>query len=350
MARPSSPGYTGPAMERPIGLILSAIVLSLAALFLLLLTAVMALAAIFAGRQPATAAMPHFLTYSMLAISVFYAVLAVWAILTVIGILRFRQWGRYSILIIGGGLAAIGVLAVFGTLLSRAMLPSLQAQQPALDPHIFSIVMILMAAIYLLIAAVGIWWLTYFNLRSTRELFLNPTLLDPQSGDSGSSFSRAPTAIKIIGVFLFFSAVCCLLGAFLPFPTFLLGFILPPAASHVLYLLFAVIFALAGYGLLHLKESARLLTIAFLILGCCNILLAALPWYQNQFRLYMTQFTTAMPTMPGQPLIVFNDTGTIILISCVWGLIFYGITFWFLHRHRAAFQPSQPSPSPMLEA
>jgi hypothetical protein len=41
---------------------------------------------------------------------VFYAILATWAILTVIGILRLRPWARYSILIIGGGLAGIGTL------------------------------------------------------------------------------------------------------------------------------------------------------------------------------------------------------------------------------------------------
>jgi hypothetical protein len=71
------------------------------------------------------------MTYLVLAISVFYAALAVWAILTVIGILRLRSWARYSVLIIGGGLAVIGVFAVFGTLVSRSMLPT---QQPAADP------------------------------------------------------------------------------------------------------------------------------------------------------------------------------------------------------------------------
>src|SRR5271155_4602312 len=115
-------------MKRPVGLILSAIVLSLAALFLLLLTAVMAFAGIFARHQPSIALMPHLLMYVMLACSVFYAALAVWAILTVIGILRLRSWARYSILTVGGGLAVIGVFAVFGILVSRSMLPT---QQPA---------------------------------------------------------------------------------------------------------------------------------------------------------------------------------------------------------------------------
>jgi hypothetical protein len=333
-------------MNRPVGLILSAIVLSLAALFLLLLTALTAFASIFAQHQPSIVATPHFALYLMLAVSAFYAVLAVWAIFTVIGILRLRFWGRYSILVIGAGLAVIGVLAAaFSLLFSRTMLPALQAQQPAVDPHIFSIIFMVMAAIYLLVAAVGIWWLIYFNLRSIREIFSTPVMLVSSSANAGGSFSRTPTAIRIIGGFLLFSALCCLLCAFLPFPAFLLGFILPPSATHVLYVCFAAVTAFAGYGLLRLKESARLLTIGFLILGCCNIVLAILPWYQAQLRLYLRQLTAAMPTMPGQPRIFFDYTVTLILISCIWGLIVYGLVFWLLHRHRAAFKTP-----PLLEA
>jgi hypothetical protein len=336
-------------MRRPIGLILAAIVLSLAALFLLLLTALMAFGTIFARHQPSIAAAPHFVTYFMLAFSLFYAALAAWAILTVIGILRLRSWGRYSILVIGGGLAVLGVFAVFGTLLSRTMvLPTLQAQQPTADPHIFSIVFLFMAAIDLFIAAIGVWWLVYFNLRSVREVFSNPAMLASSSANAGS-LSRTPTAVKIIGGFLLFSAICCLLCAFLPFPAFLLGFIFPPPATHLLYLCFAVLTGWMGYGLLTLKESARLATIAFQFLGCANLALALLPWYRARFYLYMTQLMATMPTMPGQPQLFSDYTMTLILISCIWGLIVYGLVFWLLHRHRAAFQSPAPPP-PMLEA
>jgi hypothetical protein len=244
-------------MKRPIGLILSAIVLSLAALFLLLLSAVSVFTSLFASRQPSTAAMPHFVTYLFVALSIFYAAQAVWAILTVIGILRLRSWARYSILIIGGGLVVIGVFLLLGTLLSRTMLPALQTQQPAIDPHIMSIVLMVMGALYLLITAVGIWWLTYFNLRSIRELFSNQAMAVPTSS-TASRFSRTPTAIKIIGGFLLFSAVCCLLCAFVPFPAFVFGFILPPAPTHVLYICLAALAAFMGYGLLRLNEPARL--------------------------------------------------------------------------------------------
>jgi hypothetical protein len=273
-------------MKRPIGLILSAIVLGLIALFLLLIAALMAFSGTFAAHQPAFAASRHFILYLMLAIGAFYAVLTVWAILTVIGILRLRQWGRYSILIIGGGLAAFNLVTAVFTILSRTVLSGLTPQQPAVDPHITFLVTAFMVGINLLFAAVGIWWLIYFNLRSTRELFSNPDHLLQAPAFHGR-FSRTPTAIKIVGGLLLFSAFCTLFGAALPFPAFLLGFILSPTESHIMYLCLAALMAWTGYGLLRLSEPARLVTIALLVLGCCNIFLASLPWYQAQFRLYI---------------------------------------------------------------
>ncbi len=328
-------------MKRPVGLILSAIVLSLAALFLLLLTALMAFAGVFAGHHPAVAASPHFLTYFMLAISAFYAALAVWAILTVIGILRLRSWARYSILVIGGGLSVLGLLAAVFSLVGRTMI-SAQKSQPAIDPHIMSVIFLFVTMFYFFLSAIGIWWLVYFNLRPVRDIFADPTLV------STGPFSRTPTAIKVIGGFLLFGSLCCLIGACLPFPAFLFGFILPVTATHILYVCFAVVGAFAGYGLLQLKESARLLTIGFLIVGICNLALLALPWEQARLNQYSMQIASSMQRMTERPPIFFAYSWVFYLVCAIWGVIVYGVIFWLLHRHRAAFKTTEPPP--MLEA
>jgi hypothetical protein len=333
-------------MTRPLGLILSAVVLSLAVLFLLLMTALTAAAGLFAGRQPSAAAIPHFAMFLVLGISVFYAMLAVWAILTVIGILRLRSWARYSILVIGGGLAGIGVLLALGTILSRTMFAALPTRSPALDPHVMAVIFTALIALYVVIAATGIWWLIYFNLRPTRELFQSSQFALPPDS-TASSLSQRPTAITILACFFLFSAVCCVLFVFAPFPAFILGFILHPNAGHVLYLAFALVAAFIGYGLLKLREVARLTTIACILFGFCNILLSLLPWYQNQFRLYMTQFQRVFPTYPSQSPALFPYTHTMIYISGMVGLSIYAVILWLLHRHRAAFHPPA---EPMLEA
>ena len=300
----------------------------------------MAVAGIFSGRQPAIRPEPRFLVYFMLAISLFYAALAVWAILTVIGILRLRAWARYSILIIGGGLVVLGLLAALFTLAGRTMFPATPTKPPV-DPHIMTVIFLVIGAFYLLIAAIGIWWLVYFNRRLIRELFSNPNL-QLQSSSPADRFSRTPTAIKVIGGFLLFSSVCCLLGALLPFRAFFLGFIVPVKISHILYLVFAVVTAFAGYDLLRLKEYARLLTIGFLILGCCNLIMAVLPWYRACLHVYMTaltaQLTSHIPAVPGQPHVDWTYSSALYLICLIWGVVVYGVIFWFLHRHRAVFK------------
>jgi hypothetical protein len=304
------------------------------ALFLLLIAALMAFSGTFAA-QPAFAASGHFILYLMLAIGPFYAVLTVWAILTVIGILRLRQWGRYSILIIGGGLTAINLVTVIFTILSRAVLSELTPHKSAVDPHITSVITAFMVVLNLLFAAIDIWWLIYFNLRSTRDLFQMPTLAtaDPygqplptaslpvKSYDGFfSSPERAPAAIKILGWLLLVSAVCCLPMTLLPFPAFILGFIVPVKASHFLYFAILIIAACIGYGLLKLRNSARFALIAFALFGIFNMAVALLPWAQNHLREYtaqiMAQFTTMLPTIPGQTnatytnpmeMVVFNS-------------------------------------------
>ncbi|MCU1249087.1 MAG: hypothetical protein JWQ49_2116 [Edaphobacter sp.] len=140
-------------MKRPIGLLLSAIVLSLAALFFVLMAVFMVFSGIFADHHPPIAATtpvtPHFFIYLMLAVAVFYATLAVWTTLTVIGILRLRSWARYSTLILGGGITFFSLFAGVCTLL---MLPNISAQQPNADPHILSIVFFFITACYVVAA------------------------------------------------------------------------------------------------------------------------------------------------------------------------------------------------------
>jgi hypothetical protein len=335
----------------------------------------MALAAIFAGRQPTIPAAPHLVTYLMLAISVFYAVLAVWAIMTVIGILRLRSWARYSILVIGGGLAVLGIFAVLGTLVSRTMFTNLQAEQPNVDPHIFAMIFVVMVVMELLIAGLGIWWLVYFTRGPICDLFNAPVPIPARFGsrspeahgaiDIGSqppkpanglfsSPEHAPTSIKILGWFFLIGFIFCLPLVFLPIPAFILGFIVPLKASRLLFLVMPIVTASIGYGLLKLKNSARLAAIALTVFGLVNSAISVTPWYQDQFRQYMAQFMTKfmamMPSIPGQPTPIYHYPTATVVFNTLVAIAINGYILWLLHRHRATFRTPAPPPNPMVEA
>jgi len=350
-------------MKRPVGLIFSAIILSLIALLLLLIAAFMTFSGTFAAHQPAFAASPRFILYLMLAVAAFYAILAVWAILTVIGILRLRQWGRYSILIIGGGLTAFNLFTAIFAILSRTIFSGLTPQHPAVDPHLTFVVTAFMVGINLLFATIGIWWLIYFNLRSIRDLFRMPPLaasnpngqplhigsLPAKSNDGFfSSPARTPTAIKILGWLLLVFAVCCLPIILLPFPAFIMGFVVPVQASHFLYLAILIVAACIGYGLLKLRNSARLALIVFTLLGIANMAVILLPWAQNNLRQYtaqlMAQFTGMIPTIPGQTDPLYNTSVEMVVFNSIVGIAINLYVLWLAHRHRTAFTAPQPIP------
>jgi hypothetical protein len=242
------------------------------------------------------------------------------------------------------------------------------AQQPGVDPRFLSIAFIVIAAIELLIAAIGVWWLVYFNLRSICDLFRSsvpapayyaplpheahgPTSIPnvPSKPSSGlfSSPPHVPAAIKIIARFLLIGAVLCLPLVLLPIPAFILGFIVSVKAAHFLFLGILVIAAGAGYGLFKLRNFARMATIAFVVVfGLINSAISLLPWSQNRLREYMAQFmthfTAMLPTFPGQPALVYNYPTSTIVFNVLLGIAINIYVLRLLHRHRTAFNAPPP--------
>jgi hypothetical protein len=77
----------------------------------------------------------------------------------------------------------------------------------------------------------------------------------------------------------------------------------------------------------------------------CNGAMAAFPWYQSKLQTYIAQIIHSMPLLPGQSHPPVTYSSTLLLFSASIGLILYGVAFWLLHRHRAAFKTP-----PLLEA
>jgi hypothetical protein len=338
-------------MKRPVGLILAAIVLGLSAVVLLLMAALMVIAGFAMHAHPTVPAQPAFFLYVMYGVGVMYLALAAWAIVTTVGLIMLRLWARYSILVIGGCLAGLGGMSLIGVAVTVFFGHSgLMGGQPlngmSLTPHMMHIVLGIVGAFYGSMTAIGTWWLVYFNLRSTKELFHQRDRYDLTTGLLVPRVpSRRPTAITILGVLMLLGAVSFSILAFLPLPALLFGMMLQPLGTHVFYGCFVLISALIGVGLLRLHPAARIAAIAYLLFGCINVPLSFLPSSQAQLHVYQERLLALIPKPPNGPPNAFHSSPIQVVLYCSFGLILNIVMIWLLHYYRTAFN----APPPIVE-
>jgi hypothetical protein len=345
-------------MKRPIPVILSAILLALLALLQLALALSMIAAGVLFLHKglpvPATPAPtpmpipPSFLPVMMFAFSLFYAALATWSILTLIGLVRMRSWARYSILVIAGCITLFGAIATLTSIAMPFLMRSAQlATQPAPDPNLMRGAFLFMGLISGIFTAVAISQLVYYNLANTRAIFQQyaPVRLDPPNTSTGRP---RPTAITVISWFFLISGPFMLIYSLLPIPAYVLGFVVNGIAARMVYATFALVTFAIGYGLFRLRSEARVTFIAWIIFGFFNMAAILTPWGSRNFDAYMQKFTYHNPAAPtpnlfaGHQLIIFS-----FLFATAINLFF----LWLIHRHREAFTPAPPPPPmPILDA
>ena len=261
-------------MKRPSGLIASTVILTLVSL-LHVLFALGVGAAIFltihvrAGEtrgQAAPPILPPWVLTIFSGLDLFIFAIAIWGIVTAIGLHRFRRWARNSVLIIGGGMAAIGVFGFFGVLLSifvpPPMLPGTDAKQVQMMHEALKVSIVFGALVYGAMLVIGVWWLVYFNRENVRALFAN--------AHGEVEESRRPLLIAVIALLLIIGALLCLLMAFAPIPSLIFGLILRGWGKVLFLFVYAILSAAAAIGLWRLKEWSRRLTLALVSFGTIN--------------------------------------------------------------------------------
>lgn len=337
-------------MKRPVPVVLTAIFLGFLAALQILLTVVMMMTGFLAlhKRLPASSTpapfQPSFLPILAFAMSVFLAAFAAWSILTLIGLVRLRSWARYSVLVMAGLMAGFGGISMVVSFAMPFLMPAMPtaADQPAPGPGTLHAIFFVAGAIYGIFTAIGAVLLVYFNLAKTRTLFLwsSPDV----SGPPNTSTGRArPTAITVIGWIYLISSPFCLLYTFLPRPAFLFGFILYGLAARCMYLFFDLLTFAIGYGLLRLRNEARLGVFALFAFCPIQMVVLLTPWGARQFRICMDALNSQMYVWRYAPPNFFASPGAIIFFTAV-GMAAYGVVLWFLHRHREAFTPLPPPP------
>jgi hypothetical protein len=371
-------------MKRPLGVVLTSVVLGLFAA-IQLLCAVLVVFAGFAlsraGAVPASPAYPAgvappsagFIAGIMAGIGLFYVLLALWAVVTIVGLIRMRNWGRYSVLVIGGCLAALGLMSLLGIVIIAAVAPSLPGMPPSASPHLMQGILIFEGVILSGIAAIGVWWLVYFNLPTTKAAFVAPMpppydpafaaypapyALDPSTfpdlpappppyvAPPPSFFTGIPVAVIVLAAFFLFGALSCLGFTFVPIPGFFCGFIFTGFPVHLLYFALAISTGAIGYGLLRLDNRARLGTYAMMVFGIVQFGILVSPWGHARYLAYNALLQERMHTPASAVPMAAIYTRLMVYIIVPFCILFYGAQVWILEHYRAAFRRTKTTPIP----
>jgi hypothetical protein len=366
-------------MKRPVGVILSCVVLGLLAALQLLTAAGMAFTGVLmkrgiptpSGNVPAGGPPPGFVIVVVLATALFMLLLAAWSIATLVGLTSLRNWARYSVLVMGGCMAGFGTVTILGIVAAATVMPQ-AAPTPNVPAHTMQVILAFYGFLYAIVVAIGVWWLVYFNQRKTKAYFLPHYAADPALYPPGyqaaypaaypgsyppayagapplpytppAQSSRAPTAIIVLACLFLLGTLSCLVMTVIPLPGFFSGFILLRPGSIFLYLAFALISGLIGIGFLRLDNRARLLCYAYLAIGLVNVLVLVTPWGQARYELY-NQLVMASIHVTGTPPASPFSSLPLRIAMVVFFLALNGVVVWIIERYRYAFL-KQPPPTP----
>lgn len=155
--------------QLPIGAVIAAVILGLMAFLGLLFTSA-SLIAQFILQSPL---IPRIPVVRIVAGSLDALVLAlvVLAVLTIIGLFRLRIWARYSMVLLG-----LLDFLVFGFMAAAVLVARVRSGFAAMplpnNPHLtVGTVLLVLAAIYGVLALIGLWWMVYFNSKPVRQVF-----------------------------------------------------------------------------------------------------------------------------------------------------------------------------------
>ena len=333
-------------MKRTFGIIFSGVLLLLGALFQLLLAFLMAFTGVFLHKQiasgrlpnaPASPPMPGWMPIFIYAICAVFIALAVWGILTAIGLFRVRRWARYSVLVIGGILALFSLVSLLLTLaMLLAPLPvaaGMNASQVHSAQAVTRVVFGVIAFLHAICCAIGVFWLVYFNKSRVREIFAGLPGQAPES--------PRPFLISIFAVLILIGAVSCLVMMFVPLPGVFFGLILHGWWKAAFYLVHALLLAAAGIGLWRLREWGRLLTMALQVIGVVQYVVYLVhPSLYLRYTAEVNQIINPMQ-QPPSPLQIQSLLHS---VSFGIGILFLGAIIAVLHYYRGAFAGTNQPP------
>jgi len=237
------------------------------------LTCVFLMFAIFAvavagSRQPTQ--MPAALkTMTMGTLGIFLC-LAIFGIVTGVGLIRLRNWARISALVWAGVSACFSGIGIL--IMSFVPIPA----QPNVPAGPVSMVRWIVMGFYSVPLLVGVWWLILFNESEIKSQFTGPSVpTDPSIPQK----LVIPLPVTIFAWLFIVSSVISLPFMFLipsGMPLFLFGRVISGMAAKIIFSLSCVIFGISGVGILKLKPWAYSLALGlelfWLVNSCVGLL------------------------------------------------------------------------------
>jgi hypothetical protein len=288
-------------MNRSVGVTVTAVVVLFGSGLTLLAGVMMLFAS--SSDLPIPENQVHFLKYFMVFLALVLFAAAAWGIASGTGLMRLREWSRISMLVFS---ALLLFVCIPGLLMFLFMpFPPLgTAPSPELTKEMLAATRIFMVVLYGILAALGGWWIYFFNKRSTKDQFLKvriPGLEGMPGAEVISPYAR-PLSITLIAWWLLISGFIGVLGLSVNPPVFFLGYFFKGTYASMLMLALALVQSLIGFGLLKLRPWGRTLAIyyfQFLIFNSLTMVL--IPGTQARFEQAMSEMLSDMQGTLGTP-------------------------------------------------
>lgn len=334
-------------MARSAGITVSRVVVIIGSVFTILCGAMMLLGSAFVSKSSPSANLCVNLSGFLIFEAAMLFGFGGWGSAAGIGVLYLKRWARISLLVFAGFLVCISAPAV----VLMALVPLPDTHDVNLPANFTTLMRIGMGLFYSMFAALGGFWLYFFNKRSVKAQFQAKQPV-PESA-AGDSFPAPitvqiarPLSITIIGWFLLVGSAIAPLGlvmnrALFPdvqVPFYFLGFFLFGSNAYLVFAGWIVAQMTAAVGLLKLKRWGWFASIATQCLGALNgALLVVLPGHRARFQQIMETMTASMNARLAQPAPFVLPAW----IAFAMGFLMVLVILWFLISRRKAFASAQ---------
>lgn len=305
-------------MKRPVTLAISVVLLALGGLMCLALAALMGWA-MFALPENSGVGFERIpAVFKFLPVATFGAG-ALWMLATAMGLWKLHRWARISMLVFS---AVLVMMQGFGVLFLFFFMPG---EMPSADPALMAGVRAGMAIFYGAQVAVGIWWLVYFNLAHTKQLFA--------TGAAEANARELPLSIAVIAWHLVAGGAMCVVFAWLVWPAMIFGAVLKGWAAAAAYLVVGTLSLFVGLALLKRHPQAVDWSLYYFGFWTAHAIVIWTAVPQEKLARDMAEFLRLTFPETGQSPVPMMPAW----VNVTLGLLMMAIPYWYLLTRRKAY-------------